>query len=105
MGTKRGTEHKYDNLLTVVAEHVGTLVRFNPRFLAFARECNFYPRACNPAAGWEKGKVERGGVGYVRQNFWPLPVYRSLRGQPPGTRVAEPGRQPATSPRNPPTTL
>jgi transposase len=25
----------YDNLLTVVAEHVGTLVRFNPRFLSF----------------------------------------------------------------------
>lgn len=61
----------YENLLTVVAEHVGTLVRFNPRFLAFARECGFFPRACNPAAGWEKGKVERGG-GYVRQNFWPL---------------------------------
>jgi transposase len=44
----------YDNLLTVVAEHVGTLVRFNPRFLGFARECGFFPRACNPAAGWEK---------------------------------------------------
>ena len=40
----------YDNLLTVVAEHVGTLVRFNPRFLGFASECGFYPRACNPAA-------------------------------------------------------
>ena len=47
-------------------------MRFNPRFLAFAREFNFYPRACNQASGWEKGKVERGGVGYVRQNFWPL---------------------------------
>jgi len=68
----------YDNLLTVVAEHVGTLVRFNPRFLAFARECNFYPRACNPAAGWEKGKVERGGVGYLRQNFWPLRHFTDL---------------------------
>jgi transposase len=68
----------YDNLLTVVAEHVGTLVRFNPRFLAFARECDFYPRACNPAAGWEKGKVERGGVGYVRQNFWPLRQFTDL---------------------------
>jgi transposase len=68
----------YDNLLTVVAEHVGTLVRFNPRFLAFARECGFFPRACNPAAGWEKGKVERGGVGYVRQNFWPLRHYTDL---------------------------
>jgi transposase len=68
----------YDNLLTVVAEHVGTLVRFNPRFLAFARECGFFPRACNPAAGWEKGKVERGGVGYVRQNFWPLRHFTDL---------------------------
>lgn len=68
----------YDNLLTVVAEHVGTLVRFNPRFLGFARECGFYPRACNPAAGWEKGKVERGGVGYVRQNFWPLRQFTDL---------------------------
>jgi transposase len=68
----------YDNLLTVVAEHVGTLVRFNPRFLGFARECGFYPRACNPAAGWEKGKVERGGVGYVRQNFWPLREFTDL---------------------------
>ncbi len=68
----------YDNLLTVVAEHVGTLVRFNPRFLAFARECGFFPRACNPAAGWEKGKVERGGVGYVRQNFWSLRHFTDL---------------------------
>jgi transposase len=68
----------YDNLLTVVAEHVGTLVRFNPRFLAFARECGFFPRACNPAAGWEKGKVERGGVGYARQNFWPLRQFTDL---------------------------
>ena len=68
----------YDNLLTVVAEHVGTLVRFNPRFLGFARECGFFPRACNPAAGWEKGKVERGGVGYLRQNFWPLRQFTDL---------------------------
>ena len=28
----------YDNLATAVAEHEGHLVRFNPRFLAFARE-------------------------------------------------------------------
>ena len=68
----------YDNLVTVVAEHVGTLVRFNPRFLGFARECGFFPRACNPAAGWEKGKVERGGIGYVRQNFWPLRQFTDL---------------------------
>jgi transposase len=62
----------YDNLPTAVAEHEGTIVRFNPRFLAFAREYDFYPRACNKGAGWEKGKVERGGIRYLRQSFWPL---------------------------------
>ncbi len=31
----------FDNLLTAVAEHDGRLVRFNPRFLAFAREYGF----------------------------------------------------------------
>ena len=67
----------YDNLATAVAEHDGRLVRFNPRFLAFARELDFYPRACNKAAGWEKGKVER-GVGYLRQNFWPLRTFTDL---------------------------
>jgi transposase len=61
----------FDNLLTVVAEHEGNLVRFNPRFLGFAREYGFVPRACHVAAAWEKGKVER-AIGYVRQNFWPL---------------------------------
>src|SRR5579885_2763570 len=61
----------YDNLLTAVAEHDGRLVRFNPRFLAFAREYGFYPRACNPRAGWEKGKIEKGGIAYLRSNFWP----------------------------------
>ena len=44
----------FDNLATAVAEHEGNLVRFNPRFLAFAREYNFIPRACHVAAAWEK---------------------------------------------------
>jgi transposase len=68
----------YDNLLTVVAEHDGRLIRFHPRFLAFAREYNFYPRACNPRAAWEKGKVEKAGVGYLRHNFWPLRSFTDL---------------------------
>src|SRR5436853_7263345 len=68
-GTSR--EIWFDNLATAVAEHDGNLIRFNPRFLAFARECGFIPRACHVAAAWEKGKVER-AIGYVRQNFWPL---------------------------------
>ncbi len=67
----------FDNLATAVAEHEGNLVRFNPRFLAFARECRFIPRACHVAAAWEKGKVER-AIGYVRQNFWPLRSFADL---------------------------
>jgi len=43
----------YDNLATAVAEHDGRLVRFLPRFLGFARDYKFFPRACNPASGWE----------------------------------------------------
>jgi len=70
-------EITYDNLATAVAEHDGRLVRFLPRFLGFAREYGFFPRACNPAAGWEKGKVER-AIGYVRQNFWPLREFIDL---------------------------
>jgi transposase len=68
----------YDNLLTAVAEHDGRLVRFQPRFLAFAREYGFYPRACNPGAAWEKGKVEKGGIAYLRSNFWPLRSFTDL---------------------------
>jgi transposase len=68
----------FDNLATAVAEHDGRLVRFNPRFFAFAKEYGFFPRACNRAAGWEKGKVERAGIGYIRQNFWPLRQFSDL---------------------------
>jgi transposase len=71
-------EIAYDNLATAVAEHDGRLVRFLPRFLAFAREYGFYPKACNVAAGWEKGKVER-AIGYTRQNFWPLREFTDLQ--------------------------
>ena len=52
-------------------------MRFQPRFLAFAREYDFYPRACNPGAGWEKGKVEK-SVAYLRSNFWPLRSFTDL---------------------------
>ncbi len=49
-------EIAYDNLATAAAEHDGRLVRFPPRFLGFAREYGFYPRACNPAAAGKKAK-------------------------------------------------
>lgn len=70
-------EIAYDNLATAVAEHDGRLVRFLPRFLGFAREYGYFPHACNPASGWEKGKVER-AIGYLRQNFWPLREFTDL---------------------------
>jgi transposase len=69
----------FDNLATAVAEHDGRLVRFHPRFFAFAKEYGFFPRACHRAAGWEKGKVERAGIGYLRQNFWPLRQFAGLQ--------------------------
>jgi transposase len=71
-------EMAFDNLTSAVLEHEGKLVRFNPRFLAFAREMGFYPHPCHVAAPWEKGKVEKGGVGYVKQNFWPLRTFADL---------------------------
>src|ERR1700680_1781934 len=54
-------EIAYDNLATAVAEHDGRLVRFLPRFLAFARDYGFYPPARHLAGGVGKRK-ERGGV-------------------------------------------
>ena len=76
MGGK-ARECLYDNLTTSVVEHDGRIVRFNPRFLAFARELDFYPKVCNKAAGWEKGKVEN-SIGYLRKNFWPLRTFLDL---------------------------
>jgi transposase len=67
----------FDNLATAVAEHDGNLVRFHPRFLAFAREYGFIPRACHVRAAWEKGKIER-AIGYARTNFWPLRTFMDL---------------------------
>jgi len=67
----------YDNLATAVAEHDGNLVRFQPRFLAFAREYNFLARACHVRAAWEKGKIER-SIAYLRQSFWPLRTFTDL---------------------------
>jgi hypothetical protein len=79
---------------------------FHPRFLAFAREFDFYPRACNVAAGWEKGKVERAGIGYVRQNFWPLRTFTDLAdviAKPAGGSLKSPINDCTARPANAPT--
>ncbi len=60
----------YDNLKTVVTKVLMGKERvFNRRFLNLASHYLFEPVACTPAAGWEKGQIER-QVGVVRQRFF-----------------------------------
>lgn len=60
----------YDNLKTVVNKVLMGKERvFNRRFQVLASHYLFEPVACTPAAGWEKGQVER-QVGVVRYNFF-----------------------------------
>ena len=67
----------YDNLATAVAERRGRLVRFHPRFLAYAGHPRFRPVACNVGKGNEKGRVED-AIKYLRTNFWPGRTFRDL---------------------------
>ncbi len=60
----------YDNLKTVVSKVLlGRDRVFNRRFQNLASHYLFEPVACTPAAGWEKGQIER-QVGFVRQRFF-----------------------------------
>jgi transposase len=69
----------YDNLRSVVLTRHGSDIRWNPRFMDFAGYYLFEPVACNPAAGWEKGRVER-TIQYIRTSFLPGRDIRSLEG-------------------------
>jgi hypothetical protein len=62
-----------------VAERRGKLVRFHPRFLAYAGHHRFRPVACNVARGNEKGRVED-AIKYLRTPFWPGRSFRDLAG-------------------------
>jgi transposase len=59
----------YDNLATAVTERLGSLVRFNSRFIAYMGHHSIRPHACNVARGNEKGRVED-AIKYIRNNFW-----------------------------------
>jgi hypothetical protein len=61
-----------DNMLTAVIDRDGPLIRFNEAFLDFLRPFHILPKPCHVRQPQEKGKVERGGIGYIQQNFWPL---------------------------------
>lgn len=60
----------YDNLKTVVTKVLMGKERvFNRRFVTMSSHYLFEPVACTPAAGWEKGQIEK-QVGFVRQRFF-----------------------------------
>ena len=69
LGGKVPLEIWYDNLRSAVTERMGSLIRFNARFLAYLGHHGIRPHACNPAKGNEKGRVES-GVKFVRDSFW-----------------------------------
>ena len=74
--TKRGI---YDNLKTCVdAVLVGKERRFNPRFLMLMDHYLVEPEACTPAAGWEKGQVEKQAQDIRRRFFAPRRKAESL---------------------------
>ena len=58
----------YDNMRTAVKANLGHSVEFTTSLLELADHYRFEPVACNPRAGWEKGKVEN-AIRYVRENF------------------------------------
>jgi transposase len=62
----------YDNMKTAV-DKVGSGKKrdVNARFTAMTRHYVFDPEFCNPAAGWEKGQVEK-NVRDARHRLWQL---------------------------------
>lgn len=71
----------YDNMKTAV-ERVGKgkARDVNPRFQAMASHYLFEPEFCNPAAGWEKGQIEK-SVQDSRPRFWQqAPAFQDLAG-------------------------
>lgn len=69
----------YDNMRTAV-DRLGRGKRreVNSRFAAMASHYLFEPEFCNPAAGWEKGRVEK-NVRDARHRLWhEAPAFESL---------------------------
>ncbi len=67
----------YDNLKSVVIDRFGKHIHFNPTHLDFSAFYHFKPEACNPASGWEKGRVER-AIRYIRDGFFAGRSFKDL---------------------------
>src|SRR5690554_3558533 len=69
----------YDNMRTAVDKvGRGKARQVNARFSAMASHFVFEPEFCNPAAGWEKGLVEKNVLDMRHRLFQPLPRANSL---------------------------
>ncbi|MDZ7722499.1 MAG: IS21 family transposase [candidate division KSB1 bacterium] len=68
----------HDNLKTAVIERIGDIIRFNEDYLHFLRPFHIRPYACGIRDASAKGKIEKGGVHYVRYNFWPCRTFADL---------------------------
>lgn len=75
----KGTPHslRYDNLKSVVLS-LRPETQYNPRFLEFCRHYGLEIRLCNPAAGNEKGRVER-AIRSIKETFFNIANYSSLK--------------------------
>ena len=69
----------YDNMKTAVDRvRSGKAREVNVRFAAMVSHFLFEAEFCNPAAGWEKGQIEK-NVQDARQRLWqPTPLFESL---------------------------
>ena len=70
-------EYWHDNMPTVMAERLGSLVKITSGFWAYAGFHGFKPILCNLARGNEKGRVED-AVKLVRYQFWPGRAFSDL---------------------------
>ena len=69
----------YDNMRTAVDRiGKGKERQVNARFLAMTSHYVFEPEFCNPAAGWEKGQVEKNVQDARHRFFQPIPRFPSL---------------------------
>jgi transposase len=66
-GTPKEVVH--DNMRPAVIEHQGPVGRCNAQFLEFLRPFHIPPIACNVRQPQEKGKVEKGAIHSIRNNF------------------------------------